>query len=435
MTRMSTLPWVPAAALFDMDGVVIDTSLADQVRLRPGTMALIDALRAARSRIVAFSGNGNAQEALRSSGVHDRFDATLDNCDPALSGWPGAPSLIGAALEECAVFVDSIGKVRAAAREGFGCVVGIDRQADGVDYRAAGADMVAGDLAELHLDPTRGLEVKRFDRLPSMWQQEEAIAQRLAGGTPMVFLDYDGTLTPIVEHHARALLDDGMRDAVAALARCCPVVVVSGRDLGRLQELVQLDDVYLAGSHGFEIRGPAGSGIALQQGVEFLPDLDRAERALREALVDIPGHALERKRFSIAVHYRQVATADIGELRAVVNDVLLQHPRLQRGRGKKVIELQPGIGWNKGEAVLWLLRQRGLDRAGVPLYLGDDITDEDAFRALAGRGLCIGVRDGQTRPTAADMTLADTHEVKRALKWLAAIACRGVPAGHTGAGR
>lgn len=414
----------------------------NQVRTYPGTLALIQALRAAGCRIVVFSASRNAGQVLRNAGVLDRFDAKFDGRDLAQTGLPGKPdpamlleaaALVGAAPADCVVFEDAIAGVEAGARGGFGCVVGVDRSQSGTDHQAAGADIVVCDLAELQLDPARGLAVKMLDRLPSLWQREDETAQRLAGHTPVVFIDYDGTLTPIVEDHSKAFLADDMRAALDALARCCPVVVVSGRDLGRLHELVQLDDVYLAGSHGFEIRGPAGSGIELQQGVEFLPDLGRAERALRDDLAEIPGHSLERKKFSIAVHYRQVAAADVGELRAVVDDVLVQYPRLQLGHGKKVLELRPGIEWNKGEAVLWLLQQLGLDRAGcVPLYLGDDITDEDAFRALAGRGLCIGVRDGQTRPTAADLTVANTGEVKRLLEWLAGVAARSAPASDAG---
>ena len=97
-------------------------------------------------------------------------------------------------------------------------------------------------------------------------------------------------------------------------------------------------------------------------------------------------------------------------------------PRLRRARGKKVFELQPDIGWNKGRAVLWLLERLGLERREIiPLYVGDDITDEDAFRALAGRGFGIAVRDGGMRQTAADYAVDGTDEVGRLLELLGAI--------------
>ena len=102
--------------------------------------------------------------------------------------------------------------------------------------------------------------------------------------------------------------------------------------------------------------------------------------------------------------------------------MLADHPRLCRGYGKKVFEIKPDIDWNKGHAVLWLLERLGLDRPEVlPLYIGDDITDEDAFHMLAGRGLTIVVRDHETRQTAADFAVTDTQDVKRLLEMLASI--------------
>lgn len=259
--------------------------------------------------------------------------------------------------------------------------------------------------------------------LPSVWEREGDIRRRLAGRRPVVFLDYDGTLTPIVDDHAGAFLAAEARDALRALSRLCPVAIVSGRGLDVLRGLVGLDSLHYAASHGFEISGPEGGGEERVTGIEFLPELDAAERELRAALAGIAGHAVERKRLSIAVHYRQVAATDVGALKAIVGRVLAAHPRLRRGLGKKVLELQPDVDWDKGRAVLWLLDRLG--RAGadaVPVFIGDDVTDEDAFRALAGRGITVAVRDRGTRPTAAEFALADSADVKRMLDLLIALA-------------
>jgi trehalose 6-phosphate phosphatase len=92
------------------------------------------------------------------------------------------------------------------------------------------------------------------------------------------------------------------------------------------------------------------------------------------------------------------------------------------GHGKKVFEIRPDIDWHKGRAVLWILQRLGLERTGVvPVCIGDDITDEDAFRVLAGRGLCIAVRHDEMRQTAADYTLKDTKDVRRFLELLCQI--------------
>jgi trehalose-phosphatase len=233
-----------------------------------------------------------------------------------------------------------------------------------------------------------------------------------------LFLDYDGTLTPIVDDPAQAVMADAMRATAAQAAEHHTVTIVSGRDLSDLKARVGLENLYYAGSHGFDIAGPAGWGQSLQRGEEFLPELDRVEAELRSALDGIAGHAVERKRFSIAVHYRRVGEADLRGLEAALDRVLDGHPRLRKGHGKKVFQIQPGIEWDKGHAVRWLLAQLGLDRSDVvPLYIGDDLTDEDAFRALGERGVGIAVRNG-SRPSAAQYSLADPDDVRRFLELL-----------------
>jgi len=403
-----------------------------EVRSYPGTLRLIDDLRAAGLKIAVFSASRNAEATLRNAGVLHLFDARVDGMDAAHLDIPGKPDpamlleaarRLGAVPACTAVVEDAIAGVQAAAKGGFALVIGVARGDHGDQLEAAGADLVVQDLSEMRCTAEEGLKVKTLARLPDVWSREDAIRQRLSGKAPKVFLDYDGTLTPIVEDHTKALLAQDMRAAVAKLAGHCEVIIVSGRDLGKLRQLVGLDHVWYAGSHGFEIVGPQGSLEQLEQGSEFLPELDAVEQALREALTDVEGHSVERKKFSIAVHYRQVAQEAVGKLRSILDSMLSEHPRLRLGHGKKVFELRPDIEWNKGEAVRWILQRNSLDQAGiVPLYVGDDITDEDAFHVLAGRGLSIAVRHDETRQTAADYSVADTQEVQRLLEMLAAIA-------------
>jgi alpha,alpha-trehalase len=293
---------------------------------------------------------------------------------------------------------------------------------------AAGTDCakpLGAYVEDLALKPREGgVKVTRLDQIPLVWEREPELRARLAGKTPAVFLDYDGTLTPIVEDYDRAFLSDAMRATIAALARCCPVAIVSGRDVAAMRRLVGLDSLYYAGSHGFEIGGPKGWHDALEKGVEALPELDRAERELSEALRDFEGHAVERQRFAIAIHYRQVATAEVGRLEQIVEAIAGRHPRLRQGRGKKVLRLQPAIDWDKGHAVLWLLARLDLERPEVlPIYLGDDVTDEDALEALRERGIGIVVRgEDDARLSAARYALADPDDVRRFLERLAALA-------------
>lgn len=254
---------------------------------------------------------------------------------------------------------------------------------------------------------------------PLALQHLGEITAQLRARQPALFLDFDGTLAPIVDRPEQAGMDAAMRAAVERIARLCPVAIVSGRDLPDVRERVGIEDIHYAGSHGFDIAGPRGMRHAHPQGVEALPAIDAAERMLRAAVKDIDGAIIDRKRFSIAVHYRLARDADLPAIEGAVDAALERHDGLRKGHGKKVFELQPDIEWDKGAAVRWLLRALSLDRAEVlPLYIGDDVTDEDAFRALAGDGLGVAVLD-VPRPTAAHYRVADPAEVRVLLQALA----------------
>jgi alpha,alpha-trehalase len=253
----------------------------------------------------------------------------------------------------------------------------------------------------------------------------EEIARHAAGKRLAVFLDYDGTLTPIVDHPDQAVLSDDMRAAVSRLARCSTVAVISGRDVEDVRDRVGVPDVIYAGGHGFDISGPKGQEISFQQGTDFLPVLHAAEKDLREKLVGVPGHLLERKRFSIAVHYRNVPDQAVETVHEIVRSVLLDHPELRDSPGKKVHDLQPRMDWHKGKAVEWLLQALGLEGPSVlPLFIGDDITDEDAFRQLRDHGVTVVVRDGP-RDTWARYALEDPDDVGRFLARLTDILTGG----------
>jgi trehalose 6-phosphate phosphatase len=403
-----------------------------QAQPYPGTLRLIRELRDAGLRLAMFSASRNATAVLANAGILDLFDARVDGEDRARLDLPGKPDpatlleaarQLGVAPADAAVIEDSIAGVRAGVAGNFGVVVGVNRGAYGAELEAAGAHLLVQDLSELRFVAGEGLVVKTLANLPSAWDREDELRRRVAGKRLAVFLDYDGTLSPIVEDHTRALLSAEMRAAIERLAGQCPVTIISGRDLAHLRALVGLDTVFYAGSHGFEVIGPAGSGEQSERGAEFLPALDQAERDLRALLQHIEGHSVERKKYSIAVHYRRVAAEDVDELKATVEKLLSERRRLRMGLGKKVLEVRPDLDWDKGRAVLWILQRLGLDREdAVPLYVGDDITDEDAFHVLADGGLCVAVRHDETRPTAADYAVQDTQEVQRLLAWLAELA-------------
>jgi trehalose 6-phosphate phosphatase len=252
--------------------------------------------------------------------------------------------------------------------------------------------------------------------IPWALEHVQEIAPR--GRQLAIFLDYDGTLTPIVSNPERALLSGSMRQTLQALAMHAPVAILSGRDLDDVRRRVDIDTIIYGGSHGFDMAGPRG--LRNEVATEFLPKLDIAEKDLGKKLAGLPGARVERKRFSIAAHYRNVKASDAPKVESAVREVAGRNRELRRMNGKKVYELVPNIDWDKGKAVVWLLEQFGLERANArPIYIGDDRTDEDAFRALKERGVSILVSE-EPRFTAASYSLRNPAEVERFLRELVA---------------
>src|SRR5436309_3626965 len=276
---------------------------------------------------------------------------------------------------------------------------------------------------------------RQIGDLPHVLGESEALARCFTGKRPAVFLDYDGTLSPMRDRPEDAVISDSMREAGRRLAERVLVVVVSGRDRRVVQELMGLDNLIVAGSHGFDIWSPAGGSIQREEGASFEGLLREVEAKLRAELADIPGALVEPKKSSVAVHFRLVAQEQRPRVKEIVDAILSEHPQeLKVTPGKMVFEIQPRLDWDKGRAVLYLLEALDLDRDEVvPVYLGDDITDEDAFRALAGRGIGIFVGsadDPETagHTTAADYVLNTIGEAEQFLNRLAALdSAKGKP--------
>ncbi len=252
--------------------------------------------------------------------------------------------------------------------------------------------------------------------LPSALSPE--FARLVASRRPALFLDYDGTLTPIVGRPQDAVLSERTRTVVSELAERCPVCVVSGRDREVLQALMGVGNLTVAGSHGFDIWTP-DRGVLERRGAEQAGLIKHVTEQLRRDTASIPGVLIEPKALSVAVHFRQVPEGGRGEVLSLVDAVLREHAgELKITPGKMVREIQPNVDWDKGRAVLYLLHVLGLESADVlPIYLGDDETDEHAFIALAGRGvgiLVLGAEEGG-QSTAARFVLRGVAEVERFL--------------------
>jgi len=252
----------------------------------------------------------------------------------------------------------------------------------------------------------------------------------LAQQKRIVFLtDYDGTLTPIVSNPDDARLPEATREKLAKLAQQIPTGIVSGRSREKIDAFVGLPNMWVAGAHGFDIAGPAGSGVTYRPVGGYLDALAAAADELQLALATVSGALVENNGFAISVHYRNVAPAEHNAIEAAVEAVLVGQPDLTRFPGKMVLELRPKFDWNKGKAVEYILDQIGKDIGEpiYPIYLGDDVSDEDAFAVLqerGGLGILISngmVAQGQTK---ASFRLRSPREVADILAKLSAI-CDG----------
>jgi trehalose-phosphatase len=388
----------------------------DGVEAFPTTVELLERLRRARVRTAIISASRNLDEVLAAGGVANLFEQRVGGVEAERLGLPGKPDpaafleaarRLGVEPGRVAVVEDALVGVEAGRRGGFALVVGVDRTGHRSELEAAGADVVVDDLGEVIVETSP----RSIRDLPDALSHSEEIRKRLDGVTPAVFLDYDGTLTPIVERPEDALFPEAVRSAVERLASRCHVAVISGRDVHDVRGMVGIDGIFYAGSHGFDVAGPGG--FAEQHAVDFVPELDLAEVELRSLLSTTPNVRLERKRFAIAVHVRQVDERRVPEVEAAVDRIALAHERLRKSVGKKVFELRPSVEWDKGRALVRLMSVLGLDGNNVvPVYVGDDLTDEDAFDVIQDRGLGVVVR-GETddRPTSARYSLASPEEI------------------------
>ena len=388
------------------------------------TADLINQLRKAGIKTAIISASKNARAVLASAAAADLFDARVDGLDAEELGIPGKPApdvflaaarKLGATPRRSVVVEDAQSGVQAGRAGDFGLVIGVDRVNQAQEL-AKYADVVVKDLAEITV-AINGCK-KSTDNLPSILDRFNDLTCQLKHKQAAVFLDYDGTLTPIVERPEQATISEEMRQTVRDLAGYCTVAIVSGRDRRDVEKLAGIEGIYYAGSHGFDIAGPAGKEIEFQQGNDFLPTLEQAEQALHERLDQIEGAQVERKKFAIAIHFRRVAEERCPEVEAAVDEVLAGSKGLRKTGGKMIFELRPDIDWDKGKALSWLLQKLELDRRDVlPIYIGDDLTDEDALREIQNRGIGILVRD-EERATHARYVLEDTSDVRLFLQTL-----------------
>lgn len=243
-----------------------------------------------------------------------------------------------------------------------------------------------------------------------------SLSARLLGTPFALFLDIDGTLSPIAPRPEYAVVPartQTMLDELAQL-RGVHVVVVTGRAAADGRQMVCSDRVWVIGNHGFEVAPPGGQPTPRADVARFAPAIDQAYEGASIIAADPSRHGVivENKRWTLSVHYRLAHPRIVPELTAEIERIAAESG-LRVTQGKEVLELRPPLAIDKGSASVDLAESLGATHDGASLFAaGDDRTDEDMFRALrAHQRQTVTVHVGADLPggeTVAEFSVADT---------------------------
>lgn len=269
------------------------------------------------------------------------------------------------------------------------------------------------------------------------------VAARLEGSPLVVMLDVDGTLAPIAPRPGDAAVPLETRRVVAALASLpgLRVVLVSGRAAADARRMVGVANVWVIGNHGFEVLTPDGGEREQPELEPWRSAVARAARRITPLVAPVPGVLLEDKGWTLSVHYRLADPQVVPRLVETVTRAA-EPLGLRVMHGKMLVEVRPAARVDKGTAVVRLatelgaLHERELDESeedgevgrsgeggdgGSAVFVGDDRTDEDAFRALrtrSPRAVTVRVTHGDAVATAAEFAVGDPADVRSFLEWL-----------------
>jgi trehalose 6-phosphate phosphatase len=234
----------------------------------------------------------------------------------------------------------------------------------------------------------------------------------------LLMCDFDGTLTPIQGNPGKCILLPDIRDQLEMIAHTgnSHVAILSGRSLSDIQKRVPIKGIYHAGSHGLEISGPHIRYVH-PGAVAAKVIIDKVRHRLEEEIGNVEGVLIEKKKFSFTLHYRMANKADGAFARKTFYKIISENTEKQSMailKGKKVVELTPNVSWDKGKAALSIIKR--FEETCLPVYIGDDATDETAFKALSENGVTIRV--GPSNKTAAQYYLKNQREILRFLRYV-----------------
>lgn len=395
------------AVVFDLDVMVPGVGTA---RLSHSGVAFLRRLAESGVKTAAYSLRGESAPIAQTAELAPVFTVCVDHqTDPRAA--PLAESLIREAMRQLGTVPERtavvIGPGSDRPQSSYWLAVAVAPERSGDAARPA-ADAVIADLSEIEVCE----RYPRRSQLSNALSAYDHLNDVMAWREELICLDFDGTLSAIVDDPAAATLAGGAADALRRLATLCPVAIISGRDLPDLRERVGITGIWYAGSHGYELTGPDGSHHEIDAAISWTPTVQLAVAELGEGLGHIRGVRVEHKRFAVTVHYRNVAPDEVAGVIETVSRYGHGHG-MRIAHGRKLIELQPDFDWNKGAALAWIRRRIIRSGRGLPVYVGDDSTDEDAFDAVRFSGIGVVVRnveDGD-RPTAAQFSLDSPDEV------------------------
>ncbi len=249
---------------------------------------------------------------------------------------------------------------------------------------------------------------------------KKALEEKIKKSEKIIFfLDYDGTITPIRKKPQFARIGKRARGVLKELSekKWAEIFILTGRSIRDVRKLAGLRTINCIGNHGIEIEGKNIS-YKYAPALKMVPVINKIHAILKRKIRQ-KGTVLENKTYTLSLHYRASDKKDIPSIKKSFMHVTA--PFIERGyikvtKGKKVLEVRPDINWNKGLGLLWVLSKK-TGKKYLPICIGDDITDEDAFSALGKKGITIFVSNSK-RKTKARYRLKDPGEVLSFLKWI-----------------
>ena len=225
----------------------------------------------------------------------------------------------------------------------------------------------------------------------------DSIIARIRNRGCVLMLDFDGVLSPIVKLPSEARMSSATRQALTACVKKMPVAIITGRTLPDIEKRVGLRDVIYAGSHGLEwkIDGRVHRKRIYQK---TLSAFEVARRSLLRHAKLFPEMFVENKSYGLALGYRSLSTAQARRFRVGATDIVKKFDRTSRIRvidNLYTFEIMPDSEWTKGDCARHIYNTTAKGSA-LAIYIGDGLTDEDAFRVFAKSGITIRVGKSHT---------------------------------------